>query len=125
MKPTLIQLLASSSIIASSRVQRAVVHWGTLTFVGSVRTRERYIRLAALPGASVTIKQSEDVQLRGTEMGMGMRDGGHTFRSVFRDACDVKRISDPTLHVVLDLVDHVEDQLRKNTEVVCRLEGRG
>ena len=39
---TLIQHPAISSIMLSSRVHSAAVHWGAVRFVGSVRMRERY-----------------------------------------------------------------------------------
>lgn len=49
---TLIQFEAKSSTSPSNRIHRALVHCGAVTFVGSVRTRERYIRLAAVVGVS-------------------------------------------------------------------------
>lgn len=47
----LMQLLANSSTMPCNRVQRAVAHCGALTLVGSVRTRERYIKLDAVVAA--------------------------------------------------------------------------
>ena len=55
--PTLMQLPATSSMRLSKRVQSADVHCGNVTFVGSVRTRDRYSNPCDVLAESVCIGQ--------------------------------------------------------------------